>query len=642
MSADPYIEKEGGPTTGLAEALYFDSGENRLFGWIHRPTGVESARVGLVICKPFGYEAVCSHRSVRVFAETAAGLGIPTLRFDYAGTGDSCDIDPEADQLAIWVEDVLAAIAELRRLSGVERVCLLGFRLGALLATLAAARCKAVTGLALIGPIVSGKRYLRELRTSRLAAAAGEEGSSPNARVPQDGAGSMEVGGFVFSAATLEALGQIDLQTLEASPCTDVLVIDGAKLPGSRAWVAELSRLGARATGVALPGLVEMLMTAPQFSSIPRAMIGAVSEWLVQIQHAGAAPIRMATRAVESTPVPMLRTMTLPAGSVPPGSVPPGGTAHSAPVTERPLFLPSQALLFGILAEPGQQEARRRGVILVNAGADYHIGASGIYVALARRWARRGYFVLRMDLAGLGDSATRPGLPDNEVFPPAALDDIRTAIDWMRTRHGVTDIALGGVCSGAYHALRAAVSELPVNRVMMVNPETFFWEDGRSIHDMQVAALVREPKIYREKLISVRAWKKLLSGHVDVLYVTKLLLRRMLLALEITFRDSARRLNIRLPHDLGFELEEVGKRGVRLVFVFARGEPGIELLKLQSGRALQRLGERCRVHIVDGADHVFSSRESKRRLEDILSDELFAPVDWAASSRDKLKDISAA
>src|SRR5208282_2648583 len=89
-------------------------------------------------------------------------------------------------------------------------------------------------------------------------------------------------------------------------------------------------------------------------------------------------------------------------------------------VTERPVFLASQAVLFGIVTEPEEKAARHGGVILVNAGADYHIGASGVYVELARRWARRGYVVLRMDLAGLGDSATRCGQPDNVVFPPAA------------------------------------------------------------------------------------------------------------------------------------------------------------------------------------------------------------------------------
>src|SRR6202034_1024190 len=98
------------------------------------------------------------------------------------------------------------------------------------------------------------------------------------------------------------------------------------------------------------------------------------------------------------------------------------------------------------------------GVILLNAGADYHIGASGMYVGLARSWAQRGYVVLRMDLGGLGDSATRSGRPDDEIFPPAAIDDIRTAIEWMRGRYGVSEVTLAGVCSGAYHALQAAIA----------------------------------------------------------------------------------------------------------------------------------------------------------------------------------------
>jgi hypothetical protein len=69
-------------------ALYFDSGAHRLFGWYHRPSIDKAADFGVVVCKPFGYEAICAHRSIRVFAEAAASLGAPTLRFDYAGTGD--------------------------------------------------------------------------------------------------------------------------------------------------------------------------------------------------------------------------------------------------------------------------------------------------------------------------------------------------------------------------------------------------------------------------------------------------------------------------------------------------------------------------------------------------------------------------
>src|SRR5260370_30311082 len=146
MSADTYIEQETKQNAGLTDALYLDSGEHRVFGWHHRPRAGKRANFGLVVCKPFGYEAICAHRSVRAFAEAAASLGVPTLRFDYAGTGDSSEIDPLIDQIDVWTKDVVAAVAELQRLTGVQRVYVMGFRLGAMLATLAAGRRSPGTG----------------------------------------------------------------------------------------------------------------------------------------------------------------------------------------------------------------------------------------------------------------------------------------------------------------------------------------------------------------------------------------------------------------------------------------------------------------------------------------------------------------
>ena len=154
---------------GSAQAIYFNASEHRLFGWLHRPPA-EASDVGVVLCSPFGYEAICGHRGVRAFAEAIAASGMPALRFDYAGTGDSQDIDIQADHLQAWTEDVLAAVQELRQQTGVRRVCLLGFRLGALVATLAAARGSAVDGLIVVSPIASGRRYLRDLRMTRMAA----------------------------------------------------------------------------------------------------------------------------------------------------------------------------------------------------------------------------------------------------------------------------------------------------------------------------------------------------------------------------------------------------------------------------------------------------------------------------------------
>jgi hypothetical protein len=242
-----------------------------------------------------------------------------------------------------------------------------------------------------------------------------------------------------------------------------------------------------------------------------------------------------------------------------------------------------------------------------------------------------------MDLGGLGDSGTKSGRPNDEVFPPTALDDIRAAIEFVRGHYGAGDISLAGLCSGAYHALRAAVSMLPVSRVLMINPQNFFWHEGATVNDMQVAELVRNPGLYRDRMFSLAVWKRLLTGQINISYISKIYLRRLLLAMGTTLRNLARRLRIHLPRDLGWEMEKLGARGVQLVFVFARGEPGIDLLKYQGGSSIDRLGDRCRIHLIDNADHVFSQSGPRSVLENVLSDELFALGQRQTASRAEME-----
>jgi alpha-beta hydrolase superfamily lysophospholipase len=613
---NPTVNQKSMSLAGPRNAIYFDSGESKLFGWLQIPADCTTSSVGLVICKPYGYEAVCAHRGMRAFEDAAASLGLPTLQFDYLGTGDSAEIDPEADQLAAWTQDVISAVQELRRRTGVQQVCLLGVRLGALLAVLAASQCAAVTSLILIAPIISGRRYVRGLRTARLAA---QSLSGVSADAAEANAGSMEASGFLFSAVTLSALAQIDLQAHAVLTVPDMLVIDGASLPGAGQWAQQLGGSGVRAKYLALPGLIEMIMTAPQFAAVPLEMVGAVHEWLRHFLSASAASAAHAASTTRRE-----------AGQSPPASMAlvlrNGGPEEPGTLTERPVFFGAEGVLFGIVTEPRTDEIRRRAVILLNAGSDYHIGANRMHVTLARDWASRGYVSLRMDLAGLGDSGTRSGQADNEVFPPAALDDIRAGIDLLRDRYGAADVTLFGLCSGAYHALRAAVAGLPINRILMVNPQNYFWDEGTTLTDLQPAEVIHNPGLYRRRVFSGVHWKRLLAGEVNVWRIAKIYFYRPLLALESTLRDIARRLGIRLPNDLGSELVEISKRGVKIVFVFARGEPGIDLLHLEGGSSVKRLGDSCRIRIVDGGDHVFSQSGARGKMSQIISDELFSKI----------------
>jgi pimeloyl-ACP methyl ester carboxylesterase len=438
----------------------------------------------------------------------------------------------------------------------------------------------------------------------------------------------MEVSGFTFSAATLDALAKVDLATLQSPPLPQMLVIDSAMMPvtGGRAHSPE-EQTGP--TRVALPGLVEMLMTPPQFAVVPKEVIAATLNWLSKLPGPIlASPDRSAGQPIsESNSTGSTDELTL------------MGIASAPEIirTERPVFFGADALLFGIVTQPPANEIRRRAVILLNAGADHHIGASRLYVSMARRWAQHGYVVLRMDLGGVGDSGTRPGHTDDDVFPQEAIDDIRAAIEFLRSSYGVSDVTLAGLCSGAYHALRAAVAGLSVNRILMVNPQNYFWKRGESLQGLQLVEVVRNPAVYREKVFSPAAWKRIVTGQVNILRIVNIYLQRPLLAAESTLRDIARRLHIRLPNDLGTELEEIVARGVRLVFVFARDEPGIGLLKLQAGTSVKRLGERCHIHTINGGDHVFTRSGPRAIMEKIVSDELFARPEWLDKPSANLK-----
>lgn len=591
-----------------ARPSYFPSGQHTLFGWIHPALEPQASDLGLVICNPFGYETICAHRSLRAFAEAAAAAGIPTLRFDYRGTGDSSGTPGEEDQISGWCDDVRAGIEFLERTCSVQRICLLGLRLGALLAARVAAE-RPVHQLVAVAPVTSGRRYVRELRALQASVAAGDVADAA-APAKVDCRRGMEVAGFPVSEAALNTLAQIDLSKLPAPSATSTLIIDRDDLPCARPWADALEADGVEVKYLQLAGFTNMVST-PHASVMPTAMISATMQWLEPHRRAGAPDC---TRAIPGDG-PVESRMRI-------------EHENGPELIEQAMFIDRERLLFGIVTEPVSQAERTEvsadAVILLNTGATSHVGPNRMYVELARRWAARGYRVLRFDLAGLGDSATRPGQDPNQVYPPSALDDVRIAIDFLRTQRSTHEVILAGLCSGAYHGLRSAVAGLPVNTVLLVNPLTFYWKQGSRLEDLQISEVVRNPGVYAKNALSSRHWAKLIRGQVNLWRAGLVFLRRSWLTVESAFRDLCRRLRIHLPHDLGWDLQSVTERGIRVVFFFARGDTGHELLRLQGGTSLRRLGDRCHIHIIDDADHIFTQLPARMRLIELLSADLMA------------------
>ena len=112
--------------------------------------------------------------------------------------------------------------------------------------------------------------------------------------------------------------------------------------------------------------------------------------------------------------------------------------------------------LFGIVSRPSGP-APSTTVILLNSGRIDHIGPGRLWVELARSWAGAGVPVVRVDLAGLGDSPARPGRSAGLVYSPEALDDV-AAVAHAVSPADPSAVVLMGLCSGAWHSVQAALT----------------------------------------------------------------------------------------------------------------------------------------------------------------------------------------
>ena len=135
----------------------------RLFAVYHPAQTALSAQRAVLLCNPFGHEALRTHRLYRVLAERLARRGTPVMRFDYFGTGDAAGEDIDVD-MAGCIEDVLSMHSALLRRSGAASARWVGIRLGASIACLAARQGPAqLSALTLVDPVVDGPRYLELL-----------------------------------------------------------------------------------------------------------------------------------------------------------------------------------------------------------------------------------------------------------------------------------------------------------------------------------------------------------------------------------------------------------------------------------------------------------------------------------------------
>lgn len=188
--------------------------EEYIYTRVWLPAGAPRS-TGVVIAPPVGHERLRCYRELVGLGRGLAEAGFPAIQLDYRGEGESSGDFAEAD-LGSRVADVAAAARELRGRAEVGELVLVGLRLGALIA-LMAARSLGAPRVVLCEPAHNPKSYATDLLRANMILQQQYGGriteTSPALRTALASGRTVSVYGFHLGRRLLE-----ELEALETSP----------------------------------------------------------------------------------------------------------------------------------------------------------------------------------------------------------------------------------------------------------------------------------------------------------------------------------------------------------------------------------------------------------------------------------------
>jgi len=611
MQADRVVVESAVP---VAEPNFVAVDGGGLFAWHHRPASSVRRGGAIVVCPPIGYEYMSAYPTVRRLAERLAALGFDALRIDYDGTGNSTGDSEQPGRAEAWRRSVGRAIAEARRLAGSDAVAVVGIRAGALVALHAIPETGVVDRLVLWSPFASGPAYLRELKAIACL------NREPHARDDEDEPG-INAAGYIVTEETAASLARWTLNDVAAAPAERILLVDRDDRAPDLKLANHLQKVGACVTRVQPTGTAQML-DLPHYAKVPEAALEEILNWFDPWLTASSSPaVEKATGTFVGQPFPPSPRLQRTAVASAEAGQGRRATLEADDYRERPVRFGPGDRLFGVLTSPVRHVGRPApSIVLFNTGFEYHVGPHRLYVPLARYWAARGHHVLRYDLGGIGDSAPPPGAPDNVAYPGHMLDDAREAIAYVQ-KAAMNDAMSGrviaaGVCSGGWLAFQAARDGLAVDAVVSINPPMYLRDRNTGLRWVTDA---NEFERYQHSMRNPSKWLKALSGgaaYAQFMRVAASALRRSVAARVGGILGDA------LPDGLANDLCTIAGRGVRTLFVFSRGDDGLQYFQWHAQPALRRARVRDRVQhlIVEGAGHTFRPRAAQQTLREILID----------------------
>jgi len=194
--------------------------------------------------------------------------------------------------------------------------------------------------------------------------------------------------------------------------------------------------------------------------------------------------------------------------------------------------------------------------------------------------------------------------------------DVTAGVDELSRRFNAPVLLLG-MCSGAFHAFRAAYDDHRIAGLMLVNLQKLAWQHGESLSVVQRTTL-RTTRFYLRGLATRQAWLRLLHNEVNIAGIGRALtgrVARRLTAATDPMLALLRQRETRFSR-VRRHVSNLRQRHVPILFLLSGNDPGLDEISEYFGAQGRQFRRQPNVmfRMLEGADHTLSAHWAREAL----------------------------
>lgn len=281
--------------------------------------------------------------------------------------------------------------------------------------------------------------------------------------------------------------------------------------------------------------------------------------------------------------------------------------------------------LYGILHIPDNDVIiKKTWINILNPGLKNRVSPNRLNIKIARMLCKKGFYVLRFDPKGIGDS--EGDISNNsdlradlwgDIQKGLFVEDTLASITFLTNTINIQSVVLIGVCGGAITAILSAHRNKNINGLILVDTPIRI-----TTSDMRLSNIIIENAQYKEILKNIfkkNSWSKLYKLHGSdnvysfINHISRNILKRLMKL--FIFNNNMQHVSERFNYEF-FHAFNILVKKIDILFIFSENDVTFREWNEDMGQYIKKFQNKkyFQIKTIKNANHVYTEEEWQSEL----------------------------